>query len=108
MKIFDCPYLKSQVELTDERERHIAEYHPDLLPQHIDNIGETLSDPDSIRRSRRFANARLFTKWFDNVKGGKYIVVVVVADYNEKNRYWVVTSYIARKLSEGETEWTRS
>jgi len=96
------------VELTDEREQHIAEYHPDLLPEHISEVGETLRDPDSVRRSRRFSNARLFTKWFDNVKGGKYIVVVVVFDYGERERHWVVTSYIARKLLEGEVEWARN
>ena len=31
-----CPYLKTHVELTEERERHIREKHPDLLPQYRD------------------------------------------------------------------------
>ena len=34
MSLFPCPYLKGEVELTDERERHIAERHPELLPEH--------------------------------------------------------------------------
>ena len=34
MASFPCPYLGGDVELTDERERHIAERHPDLLPEH--------------------------------------------------------------------------
>ena len=63
MKTFPCPYLAGEVELSDERESHIAETHPELLPEHEDQIGDTLHDPDQVRRSRRFANARLFSKW---------------------------------------------
>jgi hypothetical protein len=47
MTHFSCPYLQSTVELSDERERHIA---------------DTLIDPDQVRRSARFGNARLFTR----------------------------------------------
>jgi hypothetical protein len=42
------------VELTDERERHIAENHPDLLPEHGDRFAETLADADQVRFSARF------------------------------------------------------
>jgi hypothetical protein len=35
MQTFPCPYLKSEVELTDEREAHIAHTHPDLLPEYL-------------------------------------------------------------------------
>jgi len=31
-----CPYLKTHVELTDEREAHIREKHPELLPAYRD------------------------------------------------------------------------
>ena len=31
-----CPYLKGEVELTVERERHQARRHPDLLRDHYD------------------------------------------------------------------------
>jgi hypothetical protein len=75
---FPCPYLKAQVELTDEREWHIAERHPDLLPEHRQRIADTLTDPDQVRRSTRFANVRLFSRWFESVRGGKHVVVVVV------------------------------
>ncbi|HXJ95223.1 MAG TPA: hypothetical protein VMT20_20465 [Terriglobia bacterium] len=34
MTRFPCPYLKRDVELTTEREEHIRERHPDLLPKH--------------------------------------------------------------------------
>jgi len=48
------------VELGDERERHIAERHPDLHPRHRDRIAATLADPDQVRRSCRFGEARWF------------------------------------------------
>lgn len=41
-----CPYLKTHVELTEERETHIREKHPELLPQYRDHIDQTLADPD--------------------------------------------------------------
>ena len=31
---FFCPYLSAEVELTNEREQHIQETHPDLLPDY--------------------------------------------------------------------------
>jgi hypothetical protein len=34
MTRFPCPYLGGDVELSDARERHIEEHHPDLLPDH--------------------------------------------------------------------------
>lgn len=40
-----CPYLKTEVELTDEREAHIRAKHPELLPQHRDHLIHTLADP---------------------------------------------------------------
>jgi hypothetical protein len=102
-----CPYLDAQVDLTDERERHIAERHPDLLPEHRECIADTLAHPDQVRRSARFVNARLFSCWFESVRGGKHVVVVVVGDSAPGGHHWIVTAYIARKLAGGEIEWKR-
>jgi hypothetical protein len=108
MTRFPCPYLDSEVELTDEREQHIAESHPDLLPEHRDLLAQALIDPDQIRRSRRFGNARLFSRWFDTLREGKHVVVVVVSVESSHARQWLITAYIARKLAQGDVEWTRS
>jgi hypothetical protein len=105
---FDCPYLSGEVELTDEREHHIAENHPDLLPEHRECIAQTLGDPDQVRTSLRFKNARLFSRWFDIVRNGKYIVVVVVSERGPIARHWIITAYMARKLAGGEIEWKRN
>ena len=107
MTRFSCRYLQGEVELTEERERHIAERHPDLLPEQSARLAETLAEPDQVRRSVRFGNARLFARWFASIRGGKHVVVVVVTDA-PPNRHWIVTAYLARKLAEGEVEWKRN
>jgi hypothetical protein len=101
-----CPYLNGEVELAEERERHIRERHPDLLPEGRDRIARTLADPDNVRRSVRMANVRLFSRWFDMIQGGRYAVVVVVSEMT--GRHWVITAYQAKRLAEGAIEWKRS
>lgn len=93
--------------MPSERQKHIAERHPDLLPEHFDRIADTISDPDQIRRSERFGNARLFTRWFESVRNGKHIVIVVVSDAAPVDRHWIITAYIARRLSGGTIEWSK-
>jgi hypothetical protein len=105
---FDCPYLGGFVELTDEREGHIAAQHPDLLPRYRDRLVETLADPDQVRVSDRSTSARLFSRWFASVLGGKHVVVVVVSDPGSGGRHWVVTAYLTGKLTGGVIEWTRT
>jgi hypothetical protein len=108
MALFRCSFLHGGVELTEERERHIAERHPDLLPEHRDRTAETLADPDQVRRSARATNATLLARWFGELRGGKYVVVVVVSDPGPRGRHWIVTAYMAGQLAEGDVEWTRS
>jgi len=104
---FHCLYLNTHVELTGEREAHIQEKHPELLPAYRDYLIQTLSDPDEVRKDPRFPNSLLFSLWFPDVKGGKFIVVVVVADPPPAGRYWIVTAYMARHLSGGTVTWKR-
>ncbi|MBM4431592.1 MAG: hypothetical protein FJ026_14795 [Chloroflexi bacterium] len=107
MQTFPCPYLKGVVELTDEREAHIARTHPDLLPDCLPQIGQTLADPDQVRRSHRLSSARLFVRWFTDILQGKYVVVVVVSERAPAERHWIVTAYMTRRLAGGEFEWHR-
>lgn len=107
MSRYPCPYLNGEVDLTSERERHIAKRHPDLLPEHSHRIAEVLAEPDQIRRSVQFGSARLFSRWYTGLRGGKHVVVVVVSDRDPDGRHWIITAYMARKLAEGEVEWKR-
>jgi len=96
------------VELTDEREQHIAERHPDLLPEHSERIPETLITPDRVRRSVRFRNTHLLSRWFGDILNGKHVVVVVASESGPSGRHWVMTAYLTRRLSGGEIEWEKS
>jgi len=107
MSCYPCPYLNGEVELTEERERHITERHPDLLPEHRERIAKTLAEPDQVRRSARFGSARLFSRWYTDVRRGKHVVVVVVSELGPRERHWIITAYMARRLAEGEIEWQR-
>ncbi len=108
MKTFPCPFLKGEVELTDEREAHIAETHPDLLPEYLPQLRQTLEEPDEVRRSVRISGARMFYRWFDDVRQGKYVAVVVVSETAPAERNWIITAYITRRLTNGEIEWQKS
>ncbi|MGH7231248.1 MAG: PBECR2 nuclease fold domain-containing protein [Nitrospiraceae bacterium] len=108
MAHFPCPYLGGDVELTDERKRHIDERHPDLFEKHQSLIEETLVNPDQVRRSSRSANARLFIRDFGTISDSAYVVVVVVSESAPSARHWVVTAYRARRLTGGVHEWKRN
>ena len=109
MTFFPCPYLNSDVELTDEREYHIILRHPDLLPMYQQCIPDTLVLPDEVRRSSRIGNARLFSRWFEWLRGGKYVVVVVVSDPVPIERHWIITAYMTKRLAKGgDIEWKRT
>ncbi len=108
MSWFPCHYLRTEVELTEERERHIAERHPDLLPEYRKQMIETLATPDQVRRSVRFGNAKLFSRWYTDIRRGKHVVVVVVGEPSVTNRHWIITAYLTRRLAEGDVEWKRS
>lgn len=108
MSWLPCPYLKGEVELTPERERHITERHPDLLPEYRDRVAQVLADPDQVRTSRRFGNAKLFSRWHSDIRTGKHVVVIVVSNPAPDERHWMITAYLARRLAEGDIEWKRS
>ena len=69
---------------------------------------ETLADPDQVRRSIRMSAARIFYRWFDDIRQGKYVVVVVVSEAAPTERYRIITAYVTRRLINGEIEWQKS
>ncbi|GAB4441409.1 MAG: hypothetical protein D6742_16685 [Cyanobacteria bacterium J069] len=107
MKTFPCPYLGGDIELSDEREQHIIATHPDLLPYYWTELVETLNEPDQVRRSTRMPDALLIARWFKTIRGGKYIVAVVVTEQSP-SRNWMITAYLARKLTGGILEWQKT
>src|SRR3954451_16011096 len=100
--LLGCPYLGSDVELTDERLGHIGERYPECVPDELDRGVETIRDPDFVIRSRRSDQARSFVRWFDSLRGGTNVVVVVVSDAGVAARHWIITGYVSSKLLGGE------
>lgn len=105
MKLFLCPYLQGEVILTDEREQHIIERHPDFLPQYKQCIAETLLKPLHVRCSHRANNALLFSRWFDDIRQGNYVVVSVIKDNAPRIHPWIITAYLSKRLPKGDIVW---
>ena len=108
MTLVPCPYLGSDVELTDERLAHIINRHPDLLPAYMEQVVRTITDPDEVRRHSRFPATWVFVRWFDEVRQGKLVVVVIVSDTEQEERHWIVTAYLTRRVRQGVVEWKRN
>lgn len=101
---FPCPWLHGEVELTEERERHIQEKHTELLAAHRDKIAEVLADPDAIiGRVERPNSGRLFSRWYTDLGRGRHVVVVVVSQTGGAARHWIVTAYMARACQREES-----
>jgi hypothetical protein len=77
------------VELTDERMRHILEFHPDV-DVYRDRFQDVLSGPDYDRRSTSDTHVRVFYK---RLRGDKHLAIVVKT--NERN--FILTAYLTDK-----------
>jgi hypothetical protein len=102
--MFECPYLGSGVELTDEREAHIVERHPDLPSDYAERITETLQAPDEVHTGR--PATLVFSRWYDDLHQGKYLLVFVVTGDDDRN--WIITSRLSRRRVPGAPLWQRS
>jgi hypothetical protein len=102
-----CPYLTGEVEWTEERIRHIGERHPELLPAHRSRIEQTVADPDEVRSDDDYPNTQLFFRWYDDLLGGKNVVVAVVSAEEPEVRHWIVTAFVARRPPRGDLVWKR-
>ena len=107
-RYFPCPYLNTDVELTDEREHYVRLKHELALREDGALIAAALEDPDEIRRSLTDATALLFYRWYDDLESGKYVAVVVVDDSSTAGRLWIVTAYVTDRPRRGMIEWKRS
>lgn len=107
MAMLHCPHLNAEVELTAERERHIAAHHPDLLPAHRRLLDQVLADPDEVRWDVDYSDTRIFVRRFSDALPGRNIVVVTVTEEPPGRRHWIVTAFISRRRPKGDLEWKR-
>ena len=102
-----CPYLSAEVELNEERIAHIQGRHGYTWPDLESEIRQTLAEPELVRQSDRDPQTRLFSRYFETIRTGRYMVVVTVSEV-EPPRHWIVTAYTARKLTGGVREWPQN
>ena len=95
--------LGRRIQLTGEGWAHIIKRH-DYMPEFRDEIGETLLEPDEIRRSNSVPETTwLYYKWYYGTpRGDKWVCVVVKALPDEA---FLVSAYVADKIKEGELLW---
>ncbi len=55
--------------------------------------------PESVQTKFSSRQCTVFSRWFESLRGGKYVVVVVVSHPAPKARHWIITAYIARELA---------
>jgi hypothetical protein len=104
MKVLACPYLGQGVELTRERELHIEWGHPELLPARFELLRQTVQYPDLVR-SVGTSMIKKLSRCYPRELNGRHVVVVIVDERGTRGRAWIVTAYVARKLSGGQFEW---
>jgi hypothetical protein len=78
-----CTYFARDVELTQEREKHIALKHSSLLPLYRHLLDDVLLNPDLIRLSPRTPKAFEFSRWYGDLLGGKHVVVSLFTILND-------------------------
>lgn len=100
---YNCPYLKTKIELTDERHDHISHRHPDVLPFLV-YLGEVLESPDEIRTSQRDPETLVFYRFYRQMLGGKNLAAVV----KRNDRAFVLSAYLTRTRVNGEIVWAKN
>ena len=95
-----CTYFGCDVELTEERKIHIRTYHPDAY-SYLERFPDVLLNTEVIHRDYQ-PNSFLFGKRYPDIFGGKYLVLVLIRD---RERTWVITAYVARKITTGTEIW---
>ena len=89
MELFVSPL--GEVELTDERERHIVEFHPEMR-LYRQYLTEAIAKPDTIRRSIFDPQVRILYYFLKNAD--KYLAIVVKIDH----RKFILTAYTTHEI----------
>lgn len=96
-------YAGNDIRLTDERLVHIKE-HPEMF-MHDSKIGETLSNPDIVVKSKSDEEARLYYKHYAGLSiGDKHLCVVV--KFKQEDTF-VITAYFTDSIKEGDVLWKK-
>ena len=92
-----------RIQLTDEGWSHIIGEHPYMV-DFQEEVGETLRDPEQIRRSARDPErcSLYYRRYSGTVVGDKWVCVVIKVLPGEA---FVQTAYATGKIKRGELLW---
>lgn len=89
------------IRLTNERLRHVREAHPELTAP-LSFLGETLQQPDQVRRSRTDPSVELYYRYYEATPvTSKYCCAVVKATSDP----FLITLYFTDTIKRGEVLW---
>jgi len=88
MERFPTPF--GTTELTDERERHIFKFHPDVR-LYRKRFAKTLAKPDIIRRSKHDSSVLIL---YQGISKEKYLAIVTKTNH----RNFIITAYLTYKI----------
>ena len=93
-----------RIRLTQERNDHIKDFHPEMKRQ-LAKIKQTLLVPNKVIRSKSDKDVQLFYKFYEKTPvKNKFLCVVVKA---VKNDYFILTAYFTDAIKRGESLWTK-
>ncbi len=92
------------IRLTEEREKHIEEDHPEMSGQ-IDKIQDTLLNPDIIVKSKTDPEVELFYRYYEITPVTEKYLCVVVKSLAED--LFIITAYFTDTIKRGELLWKR-
>lgn len=89
MRRYASPF--GPIELTNEREKHIIRFHPEVIPssKYFYNL---LAQPEIIRRSRRDPRVFILYRFISLWK--KYLAIVIKTN----RRKFILTAYLTHRI----------
>ena len=91
-----------QVRFTGERRAHIESDHPEMSGQ-LEKIGNTLSSPDIIVKSRTDPEVELFYRNYKTTPVSEKCLCVAVKVL--ENSLFIITAYFTDTIKGGEVLW---
>ncbi|HXK34136.1 MAG TPA: hypothetical protein VNM91_09010 [Dehalococcoidia bacterium] len=94
----DCSALEADIEIADERLRHIASRHADLLPEYYAELIATIEDPNAMEDPGIGEN-ELLGRWSEQIRGGRRVAgsCCVRGGEHADTGIWPVWSGAARR-----------
>jgi hypothetical protein len=92
------------IRLSDERQKHIEDDHPEMVGQ-IDKIKETLLRPDVMVGSKADLNVEMFYKYYKSTPVTEKFLCVIVKNLIED--LFIITVYFTDTVKKGEVLWKK-